>query len=329
MNQKILLCFDFDENTGVGHVSRSRAFIEAMSFFSPQIYICSKINPVEYEPKLDFLRDCIWLTQQEAMQAHFSVIYIDIYDYEFLESIKLWSSKVKVLLLDDNFSANLPSWAEMIIDIERSSPRGSSTRNEYLWGDLLLHAEIESAHESYQSSFQSRVDSPTYSVAVNFGGSALVAPYLQKLLPTFIENQDFFFTVYCPTALVEQLKVCYFELKNVEVVEISSKYLSNLSKYDLLITNSGTSFLEGLYVDIPMIIFNLFSNTNSNFSRLRKSRKVLFSAAGEELDQIWYPEAFDLVRNNIEPSNTFPPNETVLRWISVTDIRNSLIKILA
>lgn len=329
MNQEILLCLDYDESTGIGHISRSRAFIEAVSLFSPQIYISSRIDPVTCGPKFEFLQDCIWLTQQQATQKNFSMIYVDTYDYEFLESIKLWQSKVKVLLLDDNYSAKLPSWAEMIIDIERSSPRDTSARKEYLWGDLLLNSEIVSAYESYRSSFHNRVDSPTYRAAVNFGGSTKVTPYLQKLLPTFTENQDISFTLYCPTVIVEQLKAYYLELNNVEVVEISSKYLSNLSKYDLLITNSGTSFLEGLYMDIPMIIFNLFSNANSNFSRLRRSRKVLFSGSGEDLDRIWYPEAFNLVRNNIEPSNSFTPNETVFRSISISDIINSLTKILA
>jgi spore coat polysaccharide biosynthesis predicted glycosyltransferase SpsG len=145
-------------------------------------------------------------------------------------------------------------------------------------------------------------------VAINFGGSLKVARHFNRLEHIFLAHEDVSFSIYCPLGLSQEVNAHFLEYQNVKVKEFTSNYLQELPRYDFLITSTGTSFLEGLFVDIPLIIFSLFPNASSNFERFQRERRILFSGTVHELENL------DLT-------------ETIKRLYAMRDLRNSESKI--
>ena len=308
MTLRALLYLDYDVETGLGHVSRARGFIEALSTRPTEIYICSKLNPKTNEPQLDFLKQVTWVSYEMAKMSQYSLIYVDTYDKQLLATFKCWPIDLKVILLDSNYSFEMPSWADFIIDIERSSPRNHRFQGEYLFGDILLHSELELSRNKMRNKADAKIGLSKLEVAINFGGSLKVARHFNRLEHIFLAHEDVSFSIYCPLGLSQEVNAHFLEYQNVKVKEFTSNYLQELPRYDFLITSTGTSFLEGLFVDIPLIIFSLFPNASSNFERFQRERRILFSGTVHELENL------DLT-------------ETIKRLYAMRDLRNSESKI--
>ena len=278
---------DYDQQTGMGHITRSKGFIEALSFYTTEIYICCKLNPKIHEPQLEFLNNVNWVTLKEAKLQCYSLIYVDTYDYEFLDEFQNWPANHKVVLVDSNYLPEIPSWVDLVIDVERTSPRNSSFKGGYLFGDIMSNSDLELSRDKIRDKLGKKIEGKNLAVAVNFGGSLNIRSYIQLLEKTFIVHKEISFSIYCPRSLSQEMDLFFLGLQNVEVKVFTSDYLCDLSVYDFLITGSGTSFIEGLFLDIPMVVFNFFPNANVNFDRFRNHSLVLFSGTGHELESSW------------------------------------------
>lgn len=287
---------DYDEQSGLGHVSRSRAIIETISSFTNELYISSDVNPFETENQLVFLNQPRWISHEEAESSHFDLVYVDSYSFEVLNKVEHLPIERKILLIDSNFFQELPSWPDVIIDLERLVPRDQNFGGTYLFGDILIHSELELTKERRKKNGLRNCSSSNLTAVVNFGGSITIETYFRKLESTFLNYKDIFYVVYCPSSLCYNLKTNFQYYKNVQVKPFSTDYLKELATCDFLITNSGTSFIEGLFVDVPMVIFNLFPNAEHNFERLRNSKKVIYSGFATEIESDWQGKALECLR---------------------------------
>ena len=287
MALKVLLYLDYDKQTGMGHITRSKGFIEALSVHATEIYICCKLNPKIHEPQLEFLNHFNWVTLEEAKLQCFSLIYVDTYDYEFLDEFQNWPANHKVVLVDSNYFFEIPSWADFVIDVERTSARNSSFKGEYLFGDIVSNSDLEFSRNAIRDKLDKKIERKNLAVAVNFGGSLNIRSYIQQLEKTLLAHKEISFSIYCPLSLSQEMNLFFLGLQNVEVKVFTSDYLRELSVYDFLITGSGTSFIEGLFLHIPLVVFNFFPNANINFDRFRNNRLVLFSGTGHEVETSW------------------------------------------
>jgi spore coat polysaccharide biosynthesis predicted glycosyltransferase SpsG len=222
----------------------------------------------------------------------------------------------------------MPTWADFIIDMERSTPRNHTFQGEYLFGDILVHSELELSRQKIQDKCEKKIDLSNLTVAINFGGSQKVMNYFNKLKHIFLAHEEVSFYIYCPLALRKEVSLLFFELDNVKVEAFKSNYLQELPKYDLLITNTGTSFLEGLFVNIPMIIFSLFPNAIHNFDRFHKEELVLFSGTSHQLEVLDLTEAIKILYAKSDSHKSESNAESNLISIGLMEIQASLSKIL-
>jgi len=245
------------------------------------------LNPKIHEPQLEFLNHFNWVTLEEAKLQCFSLIYVDTYDYEFLDEFQNWPANHKVVLVDSNYFFEIPSWADFVIDVERTSARNSSFKGEYLFGDIVSNSDLELSRNAIRDKLDKKIERKNLAVAVNFGGSLNIRSYIQQLEKTLLAHKEISFSIYCPLSLSQEMDLFFLGLQNVEVKVFTSDYLRELSVYDFLITGSGTSFIEGLFLHIPLVVFNFFPNANINFDRFRNNRLVLFSGTGHEVETSW------------------------------------------
>lgn len=293
MTHRVLLYIDYDEQSGFGHISRSRTFIEAISSESTEMFMSSRLNPFLSENEMEFLKAISWIPYIQVEAMNFDLIYVDSYSAEILSEVEKFSINKKVLVIDANFEEEIPSWPDMVIDLERSLPRERNFNGSYLFADLLIHSDLELARVARVSSGDTKKKIPKLIGLVNLGGSLNVDQYLKQLATTFGADDDVSYYIYVPSLLFESLKIHFKNLFNVEVKAFSPSYHDDLANCDFLITNSGTSFMEGLYLRVPMVIFNLFPNAQSNFNKHRSSKKVIYSGSAADLESHWLSRVID------------------------------------
>lgn len=296
MKYKILVCIDYDKDSGLGHVSRSRAFLEALSCFEVEVFFSSNFNPIELEPQIEFLRGVMWISPQTAAKMSFDLLYIDTYNLSVLDEISEWAIKSKVLVLDSNFTRDLPNWADFIIDLECSNARNKGFEGRYVFGDISVHSELELAKENRRNVSERLVNNSNLTALVNFGGSIKAEQYTKELLKTFFQNKNIIYIVYCPHELLETL-ASYIPCNNVRIKPFSPRYFEDLTTCDFLVTSSGTSFIEGLFVEIPMVVFNLFTNAKKNFERLAHIDLVLYSGTPPDIPTEWQEKVVEMLRS--------------------------------
>ena len=324
MKYKILVYIDYDKDSGLGHVSRSRAFLEALSDYDAEVVFSSNLNPIELEPQIDFLRGMMWVSPQTAAKMSFDILYIDTYNLRVLSKISQWAIKSKVLVIDSNFTQGMPNWADLIIDLECTNARNVGFQGRYVFGDILVHSKLELAKENRNYASDRLVNNSNLKALVNFGGSIKAEQHIKELSKTFFQNQGITYIVYCPSDSIETLAT-YIPCKNVEINPISPKYFEDLSMCDFLVTSSGTSFIEGLFVEIPMVIFNLFANAQNNFERLGHVDLVLYLGSPPDIPTEWQKKAIETLwsRKKIQQkgSSIQQPIKTVEKDTLVSEIR--------
>ncbi len=320
----MLLHLDYNEHSGIGHVSRSRAIIETVSNFTTEMYITSELNPLEIESQLGFLNQAKWISHEEAELLHFDLVYVDTYSFDLLRKVENFPINHKILLIDSNYSQELPNWPDLIIDLEQITPRNWNFSGKYLFGEILVHSELESTRQYRKEYGVTNSASSKLTAVINFGGSIKIEPYLKQLESTFLYNKDIFYVIYCPSSLIESLKTNFEHCKNVEVKPLSSNYLKDLATCDLLITNSGTSLIEGLFVDVPMVVFNLFPNAEINFKRFRYSKQVIYSGFATELESAWQCDILKYLQLRYNLSSFKPDYDPEIEILDVGILKSTL-----
>lgn len=324
LSLQVLLYLDYDEHSGFGHVSRSRAFIEAIASHECDLFLCSRLNPLENEPQVDFLDQVKWISDDTIDFFHFDLVYVDTYDAEILQRVEKISIKFKVLLIDENYTQNLPTWPDLVLDVERSTPRHHKFVGKYLHGDILVHSKLQSLMQKRRELNKRKITRSRLIAVVNFGGSVKIDCHLKNLENTFSGNKDIIYFVYCPSALFEDLLTYYQHLENVKILAFSPSYLRNLEKCDFLITNSGTSFVEGLFVGIPLVVFSLFSNAQMNFEKFRFNKSVLYSGSEFEIESEWQVSVCQQLQAMKNSSNLESDWVSEIRTLTVEDIKLAL-----
>jgi spore coat polysaccharide biosynthesis predicted glycosyltransferase SpsG len=324
---RVLLFLDYDHQSGLGHVSRSRAIIEVLSDFGADIFMTSKLNPTEVECQLDFLSQINWITEEEATTLKFDIAYVDTYSLELLNRMGILHIERKIMLIDGNYTENLPSWPDLIIDLERSIPRDHDFRGTYVFGDIISNSALELCRVEREKSVGNTTCGTDLRALVNFGGSILVETFLKQLGTTFSYKSEIQYIVYCASSLVNSLTDYYKENKNVFFKPFSSDYNRDLANSDFLITNSGTSFVEGMFVGIPMVTFKLFENAQSNFDRLRKSHQVLYSGSSTDLAGNWIRQAYSNLQRSTILSNSTTNYISEIAVLEVSHLKDTLSRI--
>lgn len=323
MTFRVLLYLDYDEKSGFGHVSRSRAFIEAVSEEGLEIFMCSSANPLADEAELPFLSGVNWIPSTQVDAMTFDMIYVDSYSDEILTKVRNNPTRNKVLVIDGNFVEEFPDWPEIIIDLERSSPRRNSFSGSYLYADALIHSDLKATKLTRDLRCNPEKTNSKLKALVNFGGSVSTELHIKQLQTTFSSDDQISFVVYVPGKIFEDVKQYFRDYSNVEVKAFSHKYHSDLIHCDFLITNSGTSFIEGLYLDIPMVIFNLFSNAQANFEKHRYKKTVMYSGFAADINSGWLKTVVNFFRMN-EYRITSQARKSELIFLDVDTIRAKL-----
>jgi spore coat polysaccharide biosynthesis predicted glycosyltransferase SpsG len=322
-SSRVLLYLDYDQESGFGHISRSRAFIEAISKESTEIFLSSRLNPFESQIEVGFLGGVKWITHSQVEAMNFDLVYVDSYDNGILDKAEKFSIDKKILVIDGNFVAEVPPWPNMVIDLERSSPRKMNFSGNYLFADLFIHSGLQSLKLARDfNSGEGKSFSKLMGV-VNFGGSLSIDHYLRQLKSTFTADNNVSYVVYAPHPLSESLKIHYGNITNVEVKVFSKEYLYDLKNCDFLITNSGTSFMEGLYLGIPMVTFSLFPNAYANFNKHRFRKNVIHSGSDVELESQWLNKVIEFFQGNFFLDEQTEDRSDVT-FLDVNAIRNEL-----
>jgi len=324
-NLQVLLYLDYDAQSGFGHISRSRTIIETLSNCGAKIFLTSKLNPLEIELQMDFFDQIKWISHQEAQDLYFNLVYVDTYSHEILNRVESLTIEHKLLLIDSNYSESFPTWPDMIIDLERSTPRNECFKGLYLFGDILSNVKLELSKQDRKKCRDRESGHSNLKALVNFGGSRKVESFLKILKSTFSNHNNIQYYVYCPSTLVENLKAYFRNDKNVVITSFNNDYLKNLATCDFLITNSGTSFIEGLFVDVPMVIFNLFHSAQANFERLRDSHQVLYSGSIAELESNWQSDVLYSLQLKRNLSSFITDNISKLKVLDQDTLKVALI----
>lgn len=314
------MCVDFNQESGIGHLSRAQTFYDATLKFSDSIFLSCEVNPDQKLQELDILQETKFLDPEVIVNQSFDVIYVDTYSEKKLEELRFIKSSVKVVLLDSNYKRSLPDWPDLIIDVERTSSRGSLSFKDYIFGMLCVSEDLESIGRGIRERTANLNSRKKF--LVNFGGSSKTETYLSMLHKIFSIHQEIDFHIYCSTEVFLQQK--RLELSNVCFTELNSSYRKELEKCDLLVTSSGTSFLEGLYLDMPIAVFNIFDNAQENFRHFRKSKQVLFAGEISELSSNWVPvvmQKLDKVSKTGSKNTSVEP----IRVIRSQDVYNSIL----
>ena len=324
MTTSVLLYVDFNASSGLGHVSRAEAFFEAISTDQNKVYISSEKDTDRLKPNFNFLKNVTWIDFQEAKQMDFDIAYLDTYSNATINEFKEISAIKKILLIDSNFNDEIPNWANLVIVLEQANVRNSNHKALLVYGLTLIKNRIVRVKIVRQRVYNF---DPEYLVGiVNFGGSIQSLDYLLKLKNTFAINNKIKYKVFCESELISTLQLEFSSLSNVTINAIGANYYEQLIMSDFVITAAGTSFLEALYVNIPIVLFNLYDSANSIFSNFRFEQNVLFSGEKEEFSMFSQPEAIvKMEKMNLESVNVLM--NTTCTFLEPRDIFISLTNI--
>jgi spore coat polysaccharide biosynthesis predicted glycosyltransferase SpsG len=283
--KKILLYFDYDSQSGYGHISRTEAFFESINLNRFEVFFSSKINPTHSKVNFEFLNKGSWVDLQTAKQISFDLAYIDTYSLLVFFDFENVKANKKVALVDGNFYEEAPIWVDLLIILEQAFVPIKSCNTKYISGLTLIKNKIHDVKINRMKSYSFKPDS--VKAIVNFGGSNHSKKHLLNLEKIFTENPNINYIVFCAQDLVLSLLTHFSFISNLEIRPIDFSYYDELISSDFLITSPGTSFMESIYIGIPVVLFNLFDSSKLNFSRFRHQSNVLFSGELEDLSTNW------------------------------------------
>jgi hypothetical protein len=288
MKNKVLIYSDFDSKSGLGHLSRAQTFFDALDHDLFEINLSSEVNPKSFGVKFGFLEKSIWKPLREATTEKYSLVFVDTYDPNIIRQLKNWEIDKKILLLDSNFSQALPHWPDLVIDLERTTPRHLETSKKYIHGIALIGSAIQRLKRGNSINCSKRMFPSK--VVVNFGGSNRALNYLMKLNSIIETRIDIQFVVFCSNDIYLDLESVISPHENATVKCIGDDYFAEMINCDLLVTSSGSSFLEAIYMKMPTAVFNLFENASLNFEAFQMSSNVIYAGRIEDLDRDWFAD---------------------------------------
>lgn len=325
MKNKVLIYSDFDSKSGLGHLSRAQTFFDAIDHDLYEVNLSSEVNPKSSDVKFSFLEKTIWKPLREATTEKYSLVFVDTYDQSIIRQLKNWDIDKKILLLDSNFSQALPLWPDLVIDLERTTPRLLETSKKYIHGIALIGSAIQRLKRGDSlncsgSKFPSKV-------VVNFGGSNRTLNYLMKLRSIIETRIDIQFVIFCSSDVYLDLDTFLYPHENATVKCVGDEYFAEMVNCDLLVTSSGSSFLEAIYMKIPTAIFDLFDNASLNFEAFRLSPTVLYAGQIEDLDRDWFTELYSNYQNrhSFKYDKSF---EDQFHFIDIDTLKKSISSII-
>jgi spore coat polysaccharide biosynthesis predicted glycosyltransferase SpsG len=320
--KKILLYFDFNFQSGFGHLSRTEAFFDAISFREYEIFISCELDCSVLRGHFNFLQYVTWIDLQVAKRMSFEIAYIDTYSTQIFLDFKSIFAKKKIALIDNNFEQEIPKWVDLIIALENKQITKSNEISNCISGLTLIKNKIKESKLQRQNFYNFIPNN--ISAVINFGGSELCKTYLLDLQKTIHTNKQIDYLMYCAPKLIPFFSVEFSTLTNLQIREIDKTYYQELAKRDMLITSAGTSFLEALYMNIPIVLFNLFDTAKYNFKRFRFDENVLFSGEKEEVATKWQSEVLNLLN---QKEGKFS-RKSVHKFLDSNDISESISKLL-
>ena len=325
MKNKLLIYSDFNTESGLGHLSRAQTFVDAIDHDLYEIHLSSEVNPKNSGVKFRFLEKTIWKPFRETRTEKYSLIFIDTYDANIIMQLKDWDVDKKILLLDSNYDQTIPHWPNLVIDIERATPRLLGTSTGYIHGITLIGSAIQKLKRGNYFDIKERVIPSK--VVINFGGSSGVFKHLLKFDNLIRTQADIKFVIFCCNDIFLSLASFLHHHKNATVKSVGDDYYAEMVSCDLLVTSSGSSFLEAIYMKIPTAIFDLFENANLNFEAFRMSSNVLYAGRIEDLDGDWFAKLSLNYRN----SKSFEDNKSFedhCHFIEIDTLKSSISSIL-
>jgi spore coat polysaccharide biosynthesis predicted glycosyltransferase SpsG len=285
MKKKALVYFDYDLRSGHGHISRTETFFEAINLNLYEVFLSSEINPILSNSNFEFLKNTSWIDFGIAKRMSFDFTYVDSYSQLVLDQFKKIKARKKVILVDSNFNQEVPMWADLAIILEQEVLSNQEYSMKHISGLTLIKNKIKNVEIKRRENYAFRPKSVR--ALINFGGSDQSKKHLLKLEKTIIENSDVWYTIYCAPEVAKSLSIDFKFISNLEIRDIDVSYYDELVLSDFLVTAPGTSFMESIYIRIPIALFNLFNSTELNFSRFRHESNVLFSGELEDLSTNW------------------------------------------
>jgi hypothetical protein len=251
----------------------------------------------------------------------FDLAYIDTYSEITLSQFKNVVAEKKIILIDSNFTKEAPVWADLVIILEKGIVPEKICNTKYLSGLTLIKNKITKIKIERTKKYSYTPKS--INAVVNFGGSIQAKSHLLNLKKTFMVNRDVKYIIYCAPELVSFLSIDFRFINNLELRAVDSSYYDELVTSDFLITAPGTSFMESIYIGIPIVLFNLFDSTKLNFSKFRYESNVLFSGEIEDISTDWNSQV--LLSNTINNYN--PVMKISENFIDTNDLELALGKL--
>lgn len=285
MKKRALIYFDYDLRSGYGHISRTETFFEAINLNLYEVFSSSEINPTLSNVNFEFLKNTSWIDFDTAKQMSFDFAYIDSYSQLILVQFKKLKAGKKVVLIDSNFNQEVPIWADLAIVLEQGVLSKRDNYIKHISGLTLIKNKIKNVEVKRRENYAFRPKS--VKAIINFGGSVQTEKHLLNLEKTVIENPDVRYIIYCASEVAKSLSNNFRFVSNLEIRDIDVSYYDELVLSDFLVTTPGTSFMESIYIGIPIVLFNLFDSAELNFSRFRNESNVLFSGESEDITTNW------------------------------------------
>jgi spore coat polysaccharide biosynthesis predicted glycosyltransferase SpsG len=323
MKKRALIYFDYDLQSGYGHISRTETFFEAINLNLYEVFVSSKINPTLSNVNFEFLKNTSWIDFDTAKQMSFDFAYIDSYSQIILVQFKKFKAGKKVVLIDSNFNQDLPIWADLAIILEQDFLSKRDYNIKHISGLTLIKNKIKDVEIKRRENYA--FSPKSVKALINFGGSVQSKKHLLKLEKAIIENPDVQYIIYCAPEVAKSLSIHFRFVSNLEIRDIDVSYYDELVLSDFLVTTPGTSFMESIYIGIPIVLFNLFDSTELNFSRFRHESNVLFSGELEDLYTNWNSKVLSrLVTMNYKVSTDINQN-----FLSTKDLALALDNLIS
>ena len=284
--KKALVIADYGLNEGYGHISRVTSLLESIFFQEYEFFFV-----IENDEGPRFLNDKTISTLKEMPSnfTEFDTIIVDTYNVNKILKINEDIISTKVIQITDNsVSPNYFIKEARKIDLEVHSPR--SLDKKYIFGSLIVSRQLLNLKERRKQVKILEQDKEKKSIVVNLGGSLKTKRLLSESIKQLAKIQNLIVSIFCNEQMIDALKDSLNENSpnKIHFYGYGDKklYFEKLLGADTLICSAGGSFLEGLYLGIPIIVYDFPSNAHKNWVKFGENQYVIgrlsFSSLIEE-----------------------------------------------
>jgi len=273
--KKALVIADYGLKEGYGHISRVTSLLDSMFFQGYEFFFV-----IESNEGARFLSDKT-INILEVIPnklTEFDSIIIDTYNEKRILEIneKKLNSKV-IQITDSSVSPNYFIKEARKIDLEVHSPRSSD--GKYIFGSLLVSHKLINLKERRKQVKAPVKNKEQKNIVVNLGGSLKAKRLLLESMKQLTKIQNLIVSLFCNEQMIDVLKDSLDE-NNPNQIHFygygdQKLYFERLLEADILICSAGVSFLEGLYLGVPIIVYDFPSNAHENWVKFRKNQNVI------------------------------------------------------